>query len=470
VKRPFGLPPPLYYPMGLANAAKTEGTRDNMGITIIGLGPGDPELLTRKAWEELTGRDTVYARTAEHPVLDVLPSKITVITFDDVYAHAPTFQAVYTEISRRIIALAEEKGDILYAVPGHPRVGEATTPLIEQEARKRGIPVHIIGGLSFVDEVCNAVGLDPLNGLTVYDAMLVAGEYFPRVNTDFPLLLGQLYSRELASDVKLTLLAAYPPDHRVTLVQNAGTPDERIWQVPLVELDRTGPYNHMTTLVVPPWSGPSAYETFQNVINHLRSPEGCPWDRKQTHRSLRRHLLEETYEVLAALDRDDPKALKEELGDLLLQIGLHVAIATEGGDFLLGDVIQNIVEKLIRRHPHVFGDVHVKDADEVARNWEAIKKQERAEHGKSDHPLADIPQALPALLRADTVAKRLHWQIPAPPRGLDPTALEQLGEEELGDLLFWLAAWSRERGWDPEMLLREATERAIEKWYPEAKG
>ncbi len=428
-----------------------------MTIIIVGLGPGRVDLLTREAWDVLSQADVVYARTGEHPVLSLFASKVR--TFDHVYAQASTFAEVYETIVREILDLAREGHDVIYAVPGHPRVGEATTQRIEHLAREANIPVNIVEGISFVDVVCNAVGLDPLDGLSVYDAMLVAQEYFPTVNTDRPLVLGQLYSQDLASDVKLTLLAAYPPEHPVTLVYHAGTEHVRVRTFPLHELDRQSGFDHMTSLVVPPWNHPSAYESLQNIVNHLRSPEGCPWDRKQTHQSLRRHLLAETYEVLDALDRDDMVALQEELGDLLLQIALHVAIATEGGEFLLGDVIGQHIDKLIRRHPHVFGDVHVESAEEVVRNWEAIKKAEKAARGNGEDPFASIPKALPALMLAAAVASRGHWQEEDPPLGVDPVGVERLTPDEFGRLLFWLTAWAKQKGWDAETLLREATKR-----------
>ncbi len=429
-------------------------------ITIVGLGPGDPADVTRAAWEALTTTPEVYARTREHPALAALPADVQVYTFDDVYTQAETFAEVYETIARRVLTLGERPEGVVYAVPGHPRVGEATTPRIEALAREAGLPVRVVEGISFVDAVCNAVHLDPLDGLTVYDAMLVASQHFPKVNTDQPLILGQLYSRDLASDVKLTLMAAYPPDHEVILVRRAGLPDVEVRRMPLYTLDRHAHFDHMTTLVVPPWPHPSSYESFQEVVHHLRSPEGCPWDRKQTHQTLRRYLLEETYEVLEALDRDDPQALKEELGDLLLQIGLHVAIAGEGNEFLLGDVIGHIVAKMIRRHPHVFGDVQVRDAEEVVRNWEAIKQAERRENGEAD-PFAGIPRALPALMRAAAVARRAGWSPETPPDLICSDRLEATTPEALGEALFWLAAWARHRDWDAEALLREAVERFI---------
>ncbi len=435
-----------------------------MAIIIVGLGPGRVDLLTREAWDVLSRAEVIYARTGEHPALTLFTAKVK--TFDHVYARASTFEEVYEAIARDILTLSQAGRDVVYAVPGHPRVGEATTPLIEKWARDTGVDVRIVEGVSFVDVVCNAVGIDPLDGLNVYDAMLVSQEYFPTVNTDRPVLLGQLFSRDLASDVKLTLLTAYPPEHPVTLVRHAGTEDVSIRTLPLHELDRLSDFDHMTSLVVPPWNHPSSYEALQNIVNHLRSPEGCPWDRKQTHQSLRRHLLAETYEVLDALDRDDMEALQEELGDLLLQIALHVAIATEGGEFLFGDVIGEHIEKLIRRHPHVFGDVHVESAEEVARNWEAIKKAEKSARGETEDPFASIPKAMPALMLAAMVASRGHWQDTPSPPGVDVETVTSLTPEVFGELLFWLAAWAKHRGWDAEMLLREATKR----WIREQRG
>ncbi len=432
-----------------------------MHITIVGLGPGDPQWITRAAWECLVAAGEVYARTREHPALHALPAHVELHTFDDIYGRAETFAEVYDTIARRVVDLGRRPQGVVYAVPGHPRVGEATTPRIEALAGEAGIPVVVLEGVSFVDAVCNVVGVDPLDGLTVYDAMLLATEYFPTVNTDRPLLLGQLYSRDLASDVKLTLLTAYPPEHPVTIVRGAGTENVLVLTVPLHELDRQDAFDHMTSLVVPPWPHPSSYEALQEVVHHLRSPEGCPWDRKQTHQSLRRYLMEEAYEVLDALDRDDADALREELGDLLLQIALHIAIAGEGGEFLLGDVIGHHVEKLIRRHPHVFGDVQVESADEVVQNWEAIKRAEKEANGEVQDPLAGVPRALPALMRASTVAKRAHWQPDTPPAAVNAAVLHGISSEAFGDLLFWLAGWARHRGWDPEVLLREATERFI---------
>jgi len=283
-------------------------------------------------------------------------------------------------------------------------------------------------------------------------------------------LVGQLYCRELAADVKLTLLNLYPPEHPVTLVQAAGTAEEASRTFPLYELDRQEGMDDLTTLHVPPLPRPSSLTTLQDVVAHLRAPDGCPWDREQTHQTLRPYLLEEAYEVLAALDADDPQLLREELGDLLLQILLHAQIAVEEGEFSLAQVAESIIAKLIHRHPHVFGDVMVADAQEVIRNWEQLKREERGERGGI---FSGIPASLPALACSQEIQKRVarlgfDW----PDReGVWAKVEEELRElreargegraREFGDLLFVLVNLARWLGVDAESALREANERFI---------
>jgi MazG family protein len=202
----------------------------------------------------------------------------------------------------------------------------------------------------------------------------------------------------------------------------------------------------------------------------LRGPEGCPWDREQTHRSLARHLLEEAHEVLDAIDADDRDRLREELGDLLLQVVFHARIAADDGAFDVDDVAEGIVRKLVRRHPHVFGDVEVSGADEVLRNWERIKAEEKGEHGV-EH---DIPETLPALARAAKVLRRVAGTGPDPSRDEALAELrlraEALGgvdagraEEAVGELLLAAAAAARALGVDAEAALRRAVRRFAER-------
>jgi len=421
-------------------------------IHIIGLGPGDPELITRKAWQLITQAEEIWLRTREHPAVPEIARHTTIHSYDHLYESNEDFAAVYAAIAADVVARAAQ-GDVIYAVPGDPAVAEQTPQLIHQQAEQAGIPISIHSGVSFLEPTFAALQVDPIEGVQVVDAQTLAASHHPPGSQSLGLLAPQLYSRLLAGDVKLTLMNAYPDEHQVTLIMGAGTPDLQLRHLPLYELDRIDDLDDMTTLWVPPLPHAATYADLQEIIAHLRAPDGCPWDRKQTHRSLRPYLLEETYEVLDALDAEDSRALLEELGDLLIQVALHVQIATEEGEFKLADVIQHVVEKLIRRHPHVFGDVQVQDAEDVARNWEAIKRQERQENGEKKKNLLDgIPAALPALAKAQTYVARLSRV------GYPLPEAQELSAEELGKQLLALVEQAEAAGLDAEAALRETTE------------
>jgi tetrapyrrole methylase family protein/MazG family protein len=275
--------------------------------------------------------------------------------------------------------------------------------------------------------------------------------------------------------VKLTLMNVYPDEHPVSLVWAAGTVDSHHDTIPLYELDRTPGLDHLTTLYVPRLPSVGGLPALQETVARLRAPDGCPWDQEQTHRSLRAHLLEEAYEVLAALDAGDDDKLCEELGDLLMQIAMHVQIAVEEGIFQFSDVIGQIDAKLKRRHPHVFGDVLVQGSAEVLRNWEVIKAHERAASGEREQPasrLEGVPAILPALARAQALSDRaarsgFDWP---DLEGVLDKVMEEVAEvreaedaeargQELGDLLFSLANIARWLGVDAESALRETCDR-----------
>jgi MazG family protein len=223
------------------------------------------------------------------------------------------------------------------------------------------------------------------------------------------------------------------------------------------------PLSHVPEGPVPSSQAGERLLDLVRVMARLRGPGGCPWDREQTHASLARHLLEETHEVLDAIDADDGERLREELGDVLLQVVFHAQMAADDGAWDVDDVARGIVEKLIRRHPHVFGEVEVAGAEEVLINWERIKAEEKGEKPLED----DIPVTLPALARASKVQRRaagwgFEWRSEA-------SALEALKEEvgeleshtgadnaeqEIGDVLFATVAVARKLGVDPETALR----------------
>ena len=422
-------------------------------IHIIGLGPGDPGLITRTAWQLILDAPAIWVRTRQHPAIPAISQHTRVHSYDALYEQHDDFDAVYAAIAQDVVTRARME-EIIYAVPGDPAVAERTPWLIQKLAREEGIPVRIHSAVSFLEPTFAALEADPIRGLQVIDAQRLAEMHHPPGSLGMGLLVPQLYDRLLAGDVKLTLMNAYPDDHPVTLISGAGADSLRLHALPLFELDRRDDLDDMTTLWVPPLDRAATYEDLQEIIAHLRAPDGCPWDRKQTHQTLRPYLLEETYEVLDALDAEDPDLLKEELGDLLIQVALHVQIATEEGEFKLADVISHVVEKLIRRHPHVFGDVNVQDAEEVARNWEAIKQREREENEEQEKKktlLDGIPGALPALSRAQTVVSRLA-RVGYP---LPETAA--WSEDTLGWALLQLVEEAEAAGVDAEAALRAVT-------------
>jgi tetrapyrrole methylase family protein/MazG family protein len=314
-------------------------------------------LLTRRAHDVLKNRGEIYLRTCNHPAASGLPEGTRVESFDALYEQADDFESVYAGIVERLMELARRPGGVLYGFPGDPAVGEASVSALRRAASEAGISMEMIPGVSFVEPSLAALGIDALDGPQLADALDIAVRHHPSLSPDRPALIGQVYSREVAADVKLTLINGYPDDHPVVLVHDAGTGAALLERLPLHEIDRSRSLGVRSSLFVPARAGCGSLESFQETIAHLRAPDGCPWDREQTHQSLAPHLMEEAYEALHALDVEDMPALCEELGDLLLQIAIQVQIASEEGDFLMADVIDGINAKLLRRHPHVFGEV-----------------------------------------------------------------------------------------------------------------
>lgn len=443
------------------------------GITIVGLGPGNPEHLTRAAWTALSEADEIHLRTWRHPLSEHLSGNGAVLhSFDDVYEETSALDQVYHRIADQVLELGERPGGVLYAVPGDPNVGEATVPLIRQGASERGLTVRLIPGVSFVESSLRAVGIDGLDGTVIVDALELAGRHHPGFSPESHVIVGQIHSRLVASDVKLTLMNQYPDEHQVLLVRAAGTEAEKTREVPLFRLDQEPAFDDLTTLYVPPMEAGTSFEALQEIVAHLRAPDGCPWDREQTHQSLRQHLLEEAYETLDALDREDYGELREELGDLMLQLVIQTQIATEGGTFQMADVLRGIHRKLVRRHPHVFGDVDVEDVSEVLHNWESLKAEERREGDGKRSAMGGVPLYLPALAQADELqsrAARLGFDWPEA-AGVVAKVREELAEvegagsdrereAEIGDLLFAVVNLARWLEVDPEAALRTANTR-----------
>lgn len=356
-------------------------------LTVIGLGAADFNQLQMGVYKQLKQAKKLYVRTEDHPVLqDLKEEGVVFSSFDTVYEKHDTFAPVYKEIAALLIEAAKAE-PVMYAVPGHPLVAEQTVQHLIEASNKGQVHLKIEGGQSFLDPIFGALKIDPIEGFQLLDGTSMS---MHDINMRQHILIAQVYDAFSASEVKLTLMEKYRDDYPVTIVTAAGSAQEKLTTVPLYELDHVAELNNLTTVYVPPVTSDEEalrdWTTFRKIIATLRGPNGCPWDQKQTHESLKKYLLEEAHEFLAAVDAQDDYAMIEELGDVLLQVFLHAQIGEDNGYFNLEEVLASISEKMIRRHPHVFSDVSVEDADEVVANWEEIK---RAEKGQAEGRLLD---------------------------------------------------------------------------------
>ncbi len=431
-------------------------------LTIVGLGPAGPELITAETRDLLAGPAPVFVRTTRHPAAEGLR---IAGSFDDAYETHGTFAQVYTAIAESLVSAANEHGHVVYAVPGSPVVAEHTVELLRNDTR---VDVDVRPALSFADLAWVALGIDPMAAaVTIVDAHRFSADAAGRLG---PLLVTQVHSADVLDDVLLAVDDVAP--ETVTILKGLGTAEAQVQEVDWADLAASLQPDHLTSLWIPKLAEPvaAAFVEFDELVRRLR--DECPWDRAQTHASLRGYLLEEAYEVLEAIDgvTADPDEhyvdLEEELGDLLFQVFFHSRLAAEEGRFTVADVARGIHDKLHARHPHVFGDA---DAAETVANWELAKKVEK----QRDSVLDGIPSALPALVHALKNQKRaastgfsgpdLNWALDDVAEELAEVT-EDPSEHEIGDLLFAAVQVARMQGVDPEAALRGATGRFAERF------
>ncbi|MGH9016739.1 MAG: MazG family protein [Acidimicrobiales bacterium] len=452
-------------------------------VVVVGLGPSDAGLIPPAALAAVAGAARTFVRTARHPAAAALASVTTgpLESFDRLYDGADTIDEVYGAIVNELVAAAEvafaakgatgahadeEPPDfVAYAVPGSPFVAERTVVLLRSDGR---VAVDVVTAPSFVDLAWDRLGVDPVSiGVRLVDAATFAVE---AAGERGPLLVAQCHSRQVLSDIKLAAddVAGDDAGRTAVLLHHLGLDDEQVAEVPWADIDRTLEPDHLTALWIPRLAVPVAAELarLDDLVHTLRAR--CPWDRKQTHASLAGHLLEETYETLDAIETlaaagaDAPVEavdhVAEELGDLLFQVYFHAVLAAEEGRFTLADVARGVHDKLVTRHPHVFGDVVADTPDEVAANWEVLKQKEKGRTSVTD----GIPPSLPALaLTAKLQRKAESIGIALPDdeelgRRLAATGavLGRAGAEDVGEVLFLLVDAARRRGVDPETALR----------------
>ena len=422
-------------------------------VVVVGLGPAGLDLITPQTQSAIDATPVRVLRTVHHPAAGAVPNASSC---DDLYESADVFDEVYRGVADRLVGLATEHGRVLYAVPGSPRVLERS---VEYLLNDRRVHVDLVPAMSFLDLAWARLGVDPVEaGVRLVDGHTFASS---AAGESGPVLVAHCHNKRVLSDIKLAV--DDPGDTPVTVVQRLGCDDEAIFTVTWAELDREVEPDHLTSLYIPRLSAPVAAELmrFQELVETLRRE--CPWDRDQTHLSLRRHLIEEAYEVIDAIDGFDPESgvgadhLEEELGDLLFQVFLHSILAAEEGWFDLADVARTVHDKLHSRHPHVFGDAEVQGIDDLVVSWEEAKL---AEKGRSS-VLDGVPASLPALALADKTIKKAgaiafevgddmvrHLSDRLAAVAADPN------DASVGAALMSLVALSRSTGIDPEMALR----------------
>lgn len=459
-------------------------------ICIVGLGAGSEKHLTMETIEVISDKKRkLFLRTEIHPTVEYLKREgIAYKSFDYLYEKSESFEDIYKTLVSELLKLAGDE-NITYAVPGNPVVAEKSVFLLLQKAREANIPVKVLPSLSSLEAIYAVLEIDPLEGLIIMDAANLKPS---RLNRNTSVLLVQMYAPHIASETKLALMEVYPDTYPVMVVKAAGIPsEERVEQIPLYQLDRINWIDHLTSVFIKgnqfpltdkeiEVSGNTQIERLINIVSYLRSPDGCPWDKEQTPASIKKHIIEEAYEVIEAIELEDQGLLKEELGDLLLQVALQAQMASEKNIFDFEEVAASIADKLWRRHPHVFGnkELEIKDGHAVKNLWEKLKNEEKDR--KDDSYLSGIPRALPSLMRAEKVQRKassvgFEWETIG---GVFDKLWEEQKElqeaynnndkehvfEEIGDLFFSLINFTRWAKLDPEEALNKATEKFISRF------
>ncbi|MEA4892067.1 MAG: MazG nucleotide pyrophosphohydrolase domain-containing protein [Peptococcaceae bacterium] len=400
-------------------------------LIIGGLGPAGAGQISLEVWQKIMEFSQagwpVILRTKVHPAAEELREEgVDYISCDRYYEEGKDFQQVYQNIAKAVLEETEMGGQALYLVPGHPLVAEETVALLVKSAKERGWETRILSAMSFLDPFFTLIGTDPAAaGFCLLDACRLP-ESLPE---NIPLLFTQVYDRFIAGELKLALLEQFDPEAELTIACHAGEAEkEQLISCPLAELDHFKSFDYLTSVYfdgrgkllkeirdvggrapgsaaeLPEKGDPSsggkgtaaeagqpapeadkqkdmacAYplDPLVQVFDRLLGPGGCPWDKAQTHESLKKYLLEEAGEVLEAIDEGDMNHLKEELGDVLMQVVFHGALAARRQDFDINDIISGVTEKLIRRHPHVFGTLKAANPEEVTRIWQQVKEAER---------------------------------------------------------------------------------------------
>ncbi|MFT8347719.1 nucleoside triphosphate pyrophosphohydrolase [Clostridium saccharoperbutylacetonicum] len=449
-------------------------------IKIVGLGPGDKDALTIGTVYEFKNTKNIFLRTEKHPTVDYLIEKgIKFGTYDNVYENTENFDEVYLNIANDLLVKHNSLGDLIYGVPGHPLVAEKSVFNLIELCKENNVEYKIIPAVSFIDAMIESIKIDPIEGLKVIDAFDIGNQILDkRIGT----IITQVYNQLIASEVKLKLLEQYNDETDIYYVRAAGIKgQESIRKIPLFELDMQEDIDYLTSVYIPKdMNNKKDFNDLLQIIEILRGENGCPWDREQTHESLKKSLVEESYEVIDAIDQADDDSLIEELGDVLLQVVFHASIGKEDGYFDINDVIGAICDKMISRHPHVFKrSSELNSSEEVLVNWDELKKKEKG-YNTITEEMNGITKGLPALLRAHKVqekAKKVGFDFEDISFAINKVK-EELKEvidvyntenvekitEEVGDLLFSCVNVARFLKVDEEVALNYTIDKFIKRF------
>lgn len=447
-------------------------------IYVIGLGPGNIDALTLGAVEKINSGLDNFLRTDKHPTVDYLNQRsIPYKSYDYLYEDEMEFADVYEKIVDELLEESKDR-DINYFVPGNPLVAEHTVELL----RRKDADIEIVSGMSFIEPLIELVDRDPINGMKLVD-----GSIFDILDVDInsDMIVTQVYNRRILSEIKIILSEVYGDDYMIYGIHGAGIKEsEKKQYIPIYELDRIDEVGPLTSLYIPKIEQKDKkifdFNDLLGIIRLLRSKNGCPWDMEQTHMSIRQCVIEEAYELVDAIDRDDIDNISEELGDVLLQVLLHSQIASEEGEFNIYEVMSTLANKLIYRHPHVFKDKNLVNTSEVVYNWNELKYDKRNIRKTSDK-FKDLPK-LPTLMMSFKIQEKaaevgFDWDDINDP--LDKImeeynemleAMEKFPkgdrhiEEELGDLLFAVVNTSRFLGVNPEVALNGTISKFINRF------
>lgn len=447
-------------------------------IFIIGLGPGNVDSLTLGAIKRINSGDKNFLRTEKHPTIDYFKShQISYKSYDYIYDSEDEFVRVYEKIVDELIKESSIYGDINYYVPGNPMVAEKTVEIL----LKKDIEIEIISGMSFIEPLIELVKRDPIHGLKIVDGTTFNSQIVD-INSD--MIITQVYNQRILIDLKIILSEIYGDDFYIWVIHRAGIEgEEEVNNIPIYQLDRIQEVGHLTSVYLPKIEEDDRkvfdFNDLMGIMKVLRSEDGCPWDLEQTHKSIRQSVIEEAYEVVDAIDKDDIDNLIEELGDLLLQVIFHCQIASDEGEFNLTEVTSGLANKLIYRHPHIFLEKNVDNSNEVVYNWNKLKDSKRGYKDLTDK-LKDLP-SLPALLKSTKIQDRaadagFDWEDIQGP--LDKIveeyhevldAMDKFGEgherveEEIGDLIFAVVNVSRFLNVNPEVALNRTNNKFVKR-------